>query len=62
MPHDKNDSVLKPGDVVIMEFVVKDVHGYEDYCNVSLESVEPLHPGSHKTTLSAVNTRQVYKK
>lgn len=61
MPHDKNGTLLNVGDRVTMEFIVKDVFAAEEYCNINLESVDPLYPGPNKTTLGAVNTRQVVK-
>ncbi len=62
MPHDKNGVELKTGDVVTMEFVVKDVYPNVEYCSITLESVEPLYPGDVKTTLMSVNTKQIVKK
>lgn len=61
MPHDKNDQEISKGDRVTIEFIVKDVYTSEDHCNLSLESVEGMPPGGHKTTLSAINTRQTVK-
>lgn len=61
MPHDKNGELLKVGDHVTMEFKVKEIHNTEDYCNVNLESVEGMPPLGTKTSLGAVNTRQVIK-
>lgn len=61
MPHDRNGVEIKTGDHVTMEFVVKDVYPHDWLCNVSLESVERFYPNDDKTSLSAVNTRQVVK-
>lgn len=58
MPHDKNGKTLRPGDLVTMAFNVTAVQTGEEYCNVSLESVEPMYPGEHKTNVTA-NARQV---
>lgn len=59
MPHDKNGRELKEGDIVNMQFKVREVSQLENYCNCSLESVLPLYPGNGSTVLSGVNTRQV---
>lgn len=61
MPHDKNGVILAVGDRVTVEFTVTSVSTGDEYCNVNLESVEPMYPGPHKTTLGAVNTRQTVK-
>lgn len=44
-----------------MEFTVTSVAQTQDGCNLTLESVEPLKPGTYKTTLGAVNSGQVEK-
>jgi hypothetical protein len=64
MPHDKSTQLLAVGDHVTMEFVIKSITSNEDYCNCSLESVIPIHPGSvppNNTTISAVNMKQLVK-
>ncbi len=61
MPHDRNGRLLKVGDIVNMTFKIKDIYNTEEYCNVSLESVLSMPPTENKTTLSAVNTKQVEK-
>jgi hypothetical protein len=58
MPHDMNGNLLKPGDRVSMWFDVKVVQTGDEYCNLTLESVEPMYPGNSKTGLS-VNAKQV---
>jgi hypothetical protein len=58
MPHDINGNLLKEGDQVSCLFVVKSITTGEEYCNVTLETVEPMYPGTHKTTLTA-NAKQV---
>jgi len=60
MPHDKNGNQLKPGDQVIVRATVSDVHAGEEYCNVNLETDEPMFPGDHKTPIT-LNTKQVEK-
>lgn len=58
MPHDKKGNPLRTGDVVAVRFTVRDVFPSEDYCNLNLETVEPMYPGEHRIALT-LNTRQV---
>jgi hypothetical protein len=58
MPHDKHGNKLNSGDIVIVRFTVKDVYDGTDYCNLSLETVDPMYPGENKTALT-LNTQQV---
>lgn len=60
MPHDKNGAELAIGDKVTVEAVVKEIQTGEEYCNVSLETSEPMHPAETKTPI-CLNTRQVVK-
>ncbi len=60
MPHDKNGQELKVGDTVNIEATVTDVQLGEEFCNVNLETVEPMFPGEHKT-LIVLNARQTEK-
>ena len=59
MPHDANGQLVEVGEEVIVRFKVKEVLTSENYCNVRLESVLGMPPDSHKTTISAINTKQV---
>jgi hypothetical protein len=62
MPHDVNGIELKVGDRVTIEFVVKEVHMTEEYCNVRLKSILPMPPYTDQfIDLMAVNTRQTKK-
>ena len=64
MPHDKNNNVVMIDDIVSIDFKVKRVYATDnnEYCNCELESIE-LMPGNNlPINLSAVNTRQTYKK
>lgn len=61
MPHDKYDRELKVGDRIIVEYVIKDIHLTEEYCNVGLETVEPMFPTNGKTFLT-LNSKQVVLK
>jgi len=60
MPHDKNGKLVENGARVRVDFIVTNVYQTEGdgYCNASLETVEPMFPGQHKTSLT-VNTKQV---
>lgn len=60
MPHDKFGIELKPGDMVMIQATVLSVQPGEEFCNVSLETVEPMYPGTHKTAITA-NAKQVVK-
>lgn len=60
MPHDKNGQLLQDGDMVVVRCVVKSVQAHEEYCNVTLETVEPMYPSDRKDTIT-VNAKQVEK-
>ena len=48
--HDHNGTPLKVGDRVMVEFVVKQVHATEEFCNLTLESVHGRLPDEQKET------------
>lgn len=54
--HDRNGTALKKGDTVIVEAVVTELYETEEYCNVSLTSVDGRRPDGAKETISAINT------
>lgn len=54
--HDRNGTPLKKGDVVLIPAVVTELHGGEDYCNVTVESVHARRPDGLKERISAINT------
>ena len=60
MPHDKNGQLLAVGDKVTIEAVVTSVQTGEEYCNVGVETIEPMFPGEHKTGIT-LNAKQVIK-
>jgi hypothetical protein len=60
VPHDKNGERVRVDDLVTVRCRVTAVSLGDDFCNVSLETVEPMHPGDHKTGIS-LNARQVEK-
>ena len=61
MPHDAKGNELKPGDRVIIRGTVKQVHSATEYCNVDVELDHPMPPNTTKSTLSAINTKQLEK-
>lgn len=54
--HDRNGNVLKSGDVVLVEAVVTQVSPGDDYCNVTIKTVDGRRPDVAKETISAINT------
>ena len=58
MPHDKYDKQLRVGDHVLVRCVVTQVVPGTDYCNATLETIEPMFPAQHKTVIQ-VNTKQI---
>jgi hypothetical protein len=60
MPHDKRGEELRVGDTVLVPCVVKAIHLTADYCNVDLETKEPMHPFAQKTAL-VLNSKQTVK-
>jgi len=61
MPHDRHGATVQVGDRVRVEFIVKEMHLTEDYCNLSLESVERMPPTLEHRTMLAINARQTVK-
>ncbi len=60
MPHDARGDKLAVGDRVDVPCVVTSIGEQPEYCNVSVETLEPCHPGTNKTTLS-LNGKQVFR-
>jgi hypothetical protein len=58
MPHDRNGVELHVDDYVYIVCKVTAVQPTHEYCNVNLETVEPMFPGTYKSTLT-LNARQV---
>lgn len=58
MPHDLTGRELQVGDTVWVPAKVTRIHAGEDYCNLSLETTEPMFPGNDKSALT-LNARQV---
>ena len=60
MPHDRDGALIGEGDLVYVPCFVKNVCTGEDYCNVSLETVERMYPGEYRSAIT-LNARQVIK-
>ena len=58
MPHDINGNVLKVGDRITVECEITAVQAGEDYCNLTVSTVQPMYPSANKTTIT-LNTKQV---
>ena len=55
--HDRNGTALKVGDIVMVEAVIQSLtDGSEDYCNVSLETLDGRRPDGAKERIYAINT------
>lgn len=54
--HDRNGTKLQKGDVVMVPAVIVELHETEEYCNVSLETVEGRRPDGAAERISAINT------
>lgn len=62
MPHDKFGKIVSIGDEVIIRFKVEQVSPAEEFCNVSLKSLETMPPYVDSfITLAAVSTKQCEK-
>ena len=60
MPHDRDGTLLKVGNTVMVPARVKELNDTEEYCNVTLETLQPMHPGNSRSTL-VLNAKQVVK-
>ncbi len=54
--HDRNGTQLQLGDTVLIPAVITQLNGSEDYCNVSLETVDGRRPDGAKEQFYAINT------
>jgi hypothetical protein len=55
---DVNGTELRVGDHVVVEGVIKSANPTDEYCNVQIETDEPMYPGDSKSTLW-LNAKQV---
>lgn len=60
MPHDIHGKLLSVGDTVKVLCRVKEIHNTEEYCNVNLETLQPMYPGEHRSGI-VLNAKQVEK-
>lgn len=60
MPHDTNGNKLSVGDLVYVPCVVKAVDATEEYCNVTLETAEPMYPSVYPSTIVLNSKQTVY--
>lgn len=58
MPHDRDGTLLKVGNTVMVPARVKEIHDTEEYCNVTLETLQPMYPGNSYSTI-VLNAKQV---
>lgn len=58
MPHDRDGERLGVGDTVLIPAHILAIHDTEDYCNVDLETVQPMAPLDARTPLT-LNAKQV---
>ncbi len=54
--HDKNGTILKENDIVLIPMRIKQLSATPDYCNCTLESLYGRKPDGEKERVSAVNT------
>ncbi len=58
MPHDIAGTRLKEGDIVTVKCRVRSTSENPDYCNIILDTIEPMFPGKQSFSLT-LNSRQV---
>lgn len=59
--HDRNGKPVSVGDRVLVPCVITQTGSTPDYCNVTLETEEPMYPGTSKSVV-ILNARQVEKR
>lgn len=60
MPHDKYGNRLQVGDRVLVTCRVADIYTTDEYCNIGLETIEPMYPGTWHNGIT-LNGRQIEK-
>lgn len=58
MPHDMGGKLIEVGDVVHIPCRVKSIQMTEEYCNLSVETIQFMPPYTTPTTVT-LNTKQV---
>ncbi len=56
--HDRKGNPLSVGDHVVIEATVRDLQAHDEYCNITVETVEPMYPGENKSAIT-LNAKQV---
>ncbi len=54
--HDKNGTPLKKGDIVTITAEITELSATEEYCNVTLKTVDGRRPDGQPETIHAINT------
>lgn len=60
MPHDKNGNLVEVGNTVMIPCKVKSITMDEQFCNLTVETIDPMPPYNDKQTIT-LNTKQVVK-
>jgi hypothetical protein len=60
MPHDRDGKLLEIGDMVNIPATVTAIQTGAEYCNISVQPVEPMYPSDRHDTIT-LNTKQVVK-
>ncbi len=58
MPHDRDGRILEVGDLVIVYCKITSIQPTDEYCNLTLETEEPMYPADNKSTI-VLNSKQV---
>ena len=58
MPHDRDGKLLGVGDSVLVPARITAIHDTEEYCNVTLETSQPMYPSNDRSQLN-LNAKQV---
>ena len=59
MSHDKNGTLIQPGDIVTLELEVKAIAGDENFCSLTAETTLVMPGNGTKNTIFALSTKQV---
>lgn len=54
--HDRNGTPLKKGDLVMIPAIITELSPNEDYCNVTVKTLDGRRPDGKEETISAINT------
>ena len=58
MPSDRKGQTVKIGDLVMIPAVVTEIRPNDEFLNVTVDTLEPMHPAPHKTAI-ILNAHQV---